>query len=911
MIRHTITALLVILLGLPFAAQSQQTTVYEDPGATYRSAMDLFEKGKYGAARQLFLQAADEAGDTHNEFKASARLYAAISASELFNPDAGRLLKSFLDDHPTHAARDLAWFQLGNLSYRQRDYAEAIQWFTKLYGTRMEREKLDEFYFKLAYSHFMQENLREAGPLFRQIQDPESIYFAPASYYYGHIAYMNGNYDSAISSFERIMDDRNFGQLIPYYIIHIHFLREDFDALLTHAPALYEEAIPRRTPEIARLIGEAHIERSEYAEAVPYLEEYIQHAGPRAGRPDRYQLGYVLYALERYEDAIQHLEHATRGEDSLAQNAYFHLASAYIETNQKRFARNAFQQAHQMEFHDDIRRESLFNYALLSLELSMDPHNEAILSFRRYIEEYPDSPRIHEAYEYLIDLYLTTSNYRDALASLEVIDHDTRRLREAYQRVSYLRGIELFNNRDFQAAIAHFEKTRRYRDNNYFVASSLYWQGEAHYRTGDYPAAIAKHQEFLVSPGAFSLDFYDQAHYSIGYAKFKQESWQDAIRAFRNFVAAGNQDPRLLNDALLRTADAYFVSKQYQQAMDFYNRAIRMDVLDTDYAVYQKGLVYGIMGDIEDKITTLEGLLANYPGSAFLDDARYEIGNSWLLLTNNTKARNYFYEILEYHPGSAYAQSARLKTGLIYYNENEDEQALETFRQVVEDYPGTPQAQEALAAMRIIYVDMDRVPEFVRFTEQIGIADITRAEEDSLMYRAAENRYMQGDCTGAVQSFTNYLAQFPNGIFAANANYYRSECLYRGNETTEALLGYEFIIEGSYRMFLENSLLRAASIRFDKEDYEIARSHFSRLDDVSEDRANILTARKGLMRCHYQMGNHTEAISMATLVLEHDRLSQDATQEAWFIKASSANETGDTGRPGRHLKKQPASPKTE
>ncbi len=894
MIRLTNIALLAILLGLPFAAQSRQTAVYEDPGATYRTAMELYNKGKYGAARQLFLEVAEKAKDPHGEVKANARLFAAVSASELFNPDAAPQLKTFLDDYPTHTGRDLAWFHLGNLNYRDRNYAQAIRWYTKLYGTRMDREKLNEFYFKLGYSHFMEENHREAGPLFGQIRDPESMFYAPASYYHGHIAYLNGNFDSAIASFERIMDDRNFGQLIPYYIIHIYFLKEDYGALLTHAPALYEEAIPRRSPEIARLIGEAHMEKGEYAEAISYLQEYIDHAGTRASREDRYQLGYVLYAMERYEKAIPHLENATAEEDSLSQNAYFHLASAYLETNQKRFARNAFLQAHQMDFHQDIRRESLFNYALLSLELSMDPHNEAILSFRKYIDLYPDSPRINEAYEHLIDLYLTTSNYRDALASLEVIEHDTRRLREAYQRVSYLRGVELFNNRDFNGAITHFEKVRRYSDNSRFVASSLFWEGEAHYRLGDYSQAIATHQDFLENPGAYSLDFYDQAHYTIGYARYKQESWSMAITAFRNFIAADNQDPRLLNDVLLRTADAYFISQQYQQAMNFYERAIRMDVLDTDYAMYQKGLVYGIIGDIEKKINTLEAFLANYPGSGFRDDARYETGNSWLLLNDNTQARQYFYEILEHHPGSAYAQSARLKIGLIYYNENEDDQALKTFKQVAEDYPGTSQAEEALAAIRTIYVDLDRVPEFVQFTEEIGVADITEAEEDSLIYRAAENRYMQGDCASAIQSFNNYLEHFPDGIFAANARYYRSECLYRANETAQALEGYEYIIDGSHRMFLENSLLRAASIRFDQGDYEIARGHFTQLEDVSEDRNIIVTSRKGQMRSHFHLGNSEEAISKAREVLEHDRLSQDARQEAWFIKASSAKQTGET-----------------
>ncbi len=887
--------LLLIAVAAHLPARSQQTAVYDDPDASYRQALNLFEKEKYGAAKEMFLEVTGQISDPKDELYASASLYAAICATELFNPDAESMLMEYMNNHSSHHGQKLAWFNMGNIKYRDRDYEDAVEWYGRLASRDIPEGMRTEFIFRKAYSYFMTESYNFALQLFGQITDAGSGYYIPARYYYGHSAYLTGHYDDAMNAFMQLTGDRMFGPAVPYYIVHIYYLQERFTELLEHAPELLEEASPQRSAEISRLIGEAYYNQEEYLEAIPHLEDYINHFRGAAGRDDHYQLGYSLYMNNRFEEAIPHLERAVRDDDELAQNASYHLASAYIQTGQKRFARNAFMQAHQIGINEEIARESLFNYAKLSFELSYDPHNEAILSFQRYINQYPSSPRTEEAYAYLADLYLTTRNYKDALESLEQIPHNTSRLREAYQRVSFYRGAELFNNNDLREAISHFEKTQRYNDSPTMYSASLFWNGEAFYRLGNYDNAISMLERFLSAQGARSLDYYSQAHYSLGYSHFKKEQYSNAISAFRRFMDEGSSEERMLNDAVLRLADSYFITMQYQIAMDHYNRAVSMGVIDTDYAVFQKGLVYGITGMFTEKINTLQSLIRDYPSSSYLDDSKYEIANTWLLLNNNAQARNYFARVIDEHPASSYAQSAKLKTGLIHYNENEDERALEIFRRVVESYPGTAEAEEALSAMRNIYVDLDRVDEFVRFTEGMGIADLSRAEEDSLVYQAAENRYMQGDCEGAVTSFNNYLDRFPDGVFALNAHFYRSECLFRANEHQRALEGYRFVIDSQRSMFLENSLLRASSIEFAMGNYEDALLYFSRLAQMAEYPNNRLVARTGRMRSLHRLERHAEAVEAAREVLTEDRLSQDQQQEAHHIKGLSAMAMQDTG----------------
>ncbi len=879
---------LLFVLALPLALPAQKTTIYDDPDATYRAAMELFNKQKYGAARPLFEAVIEQAGNIHSEVLGSAMYYNGLCAAELFNPDAEALLAEYINQFPTHPGQNLARFQMGSLHYRKRNYREAVTWFGSFNGNRLEPGRRIEYLFKKGYSHFMIEEYQAARQALSQIKDPASPYFAPATYYHGHIGYLEGDYNMALESFQRLSRDENFGPIIPYYITHIYYLQENFEGLLEYAPALLDEASPRRGGEIARLIGEAYFRNDAFAEAIPYLERHIREAGSSASREDHYQIGFAYFSSDEFSKAIQHLERATNASDELAQNAWYHLASAYVETNQKRFARNAFSQAYQLGHVGFITRESLFNYAKLSYELSLDPYNEAILSFQKYIDDYPDSERAEEANTYLIDLYLTTSNYKEALTSIERMNINTPRLREAYQRISYYRGVELFNNGAFPDAIDHFQKSRRFSDNPAIFAQSLFWEGEAFYRLERYDESIRSHENFLSSQNVRGLDIYNRANYSIGYAYFKKKDYPRAITAFNRFIGDSREDRRLLNDAHLRIADSHFISKNYQQALNFYDSALRIGVMDNDYAVFQKGLAYGVMGRFEEKVSTLQQFLTTYGRSSFADDAKYELANTFLILNNNQQAMGYFNQVINQHPNSSYVKSAMLKTGLIHYNNNEDQRALQVFKKIVSDYPGSPESREALGTMRNIYVSLDQVDEFVRYSSNLGFADVTTAQQDSLSYVAAESRYMQGDCENATRSFTNYLERFPNGIFSLNAYFYRSECEFRKNNFNQALEGYREVISRPKSTFTENALSRASQIEFRRGNYQQAYEYFKSLEEIAEFRANILEARIGKMRSLQRLERYEEAIAASDRVLSTEKIPQEIIQEAHLIKGLSA-----------------------
>ncbi len=886
--RFSALSILVLML-LSVYVSAQKTSIYMSPDAEYRMALELYNKKKFGAAQDLFQQIIDKNPGSGSEINITSQYYVAICAVELFHPDAEKYLATFINQHTTHPLQGLASFQMGNLQYRNNDFDEAIEWFAKVDTYDLNAEQREELTFKTGYAHFQNENYEAAKQQFFNIQNPSSIYYPSASYYYGHIAYTEKNYETALIYLQRLNDDENFGPIVPYYITHIYFLQKKYDELIAYATPLIEKSNTKRAAEISRMIGEAHYNKDQFGESIPFLLTYHQETKPGdKTREDHYQLGFAYYQTDQFEESVGYLEKATNENDSLAQNALYILADSYLKTDQRRSARSAFQQAHQMDFIPEISEDALFNYAKLSFELSLNPFNEAILSFQKYIDLYPNSPRREEAYKHLIDLYLTGKNYKDAIASMESINLNTPDLRAAYQRVAFFRGVELFNNGDFRGAVEHFDKSEKHPRNSNIKAQSLFWKGEAHFRLENYQETVDILNQFLTARGAFRLPEYKMANYTLGYAQFKLKNYPQAITAFRKFIGESSIQLKHRNDAYLRIADSYFVTKNYASGIEFYDRAADLGGQDNEYAIFQKGLVYGVTGDFNQKITTLLSLINNYPNTNFADDARYELAGTYVITDDNTNALKYFNDIINNYPNSSYVKSSMLKSGLIYFNDQQDERALQVLKQVVEKYPGSMESQEALASIRNIYVAMDRVDEFISFSQGLGFADVSAAQQDSLTYTAAENRYMQGDCQNASKSFGNYLDKFPDGIFSLNANFYKAECDYRLEELQQALAGYDRVLERPKSKFSENAALRSAQINFGMNNYQTALEKYILLEEIAEYRSNILEAKIGQMRSLNNLERPDQTIEVAYKVLDSDKVSNEIIQEANLMIARSA-----------------------
>lgn len=885
--------LLPILIFFQFPLHAQQTAYFDHIQKKIDVAKQLYRQKKFVSAYREF-EKVQNAVEEKSELYSEAEYFRSSSALNAGYRSGDKLLESFISNYPESPYINDAWFDIGKNQFDKRQYLRTLRSFQHVEPADLSADDRIELQYKRGYANLMEENTELALADFEAIRNTNNLYSKPATYYWAHIQYLNENYEAALQGFSKMNNDPQYSQVIPIYVSHIYYKQGKYNEVVNYTTSIIDDVEEEYKTELSRIVGDSYFHLKEYEKAIPYLETYFESAGPKT-REENYMLGFCYYKTASYDKAAPMLEKASTGEDELTQNALYHLADCFIKLNEKEKAKTAFNAAAAFDFNPEIKEDALFSYAKLTYELSYSPFNETIKAFDRYISLYPNSDRNTEAYEILVDVYMVTKNYKDAIASIEKIQYKTPDVLKAYQRVTFYRGLELFNAGAYEQAIEYFDLSM---DNGKYNAAinvrAMYWKSEALYRVGDYNDAIVSYNRFLQSQGAKSVEEGTGADYNLGYAYLKMDDRQTAFNHFKNYVNTmrGKRTPKMA-DAYNRIGDYYFQNSAYDRAIENYRQAYNMKMYEADYALLQIAFCEGLKRDQQGKIDDLNRLLADFPQSEYRDDALYELGRAYERIGQNNEAVQQYRQLVSNYPGSSYYRKALLQLGLVNYNNGDFNAALKQYKEVAENYRGTPEAESALSGIKNCYVELNNVNAYFDYVRRLGgEANVSASEQDQLTYLAAERLYMNGD-NGAEQQLEQYLRQFPNGSKANNAHFYLAELLYKKGEYQQANEHYTYVANQPDNIFSEQALSRASEMQFNAGNYSEGLSMFDRLEKIANSKWNVLKANTGQMRCHMIDKNYAQAIEAAKKVKKLDITDDALIYEADYTIGKSNYELGN------------------
>ena len=115
-------------------------------------------------------------------------------------------------------------------------------------------------------------------------------------------------------------------------------------------------------------------------------------------------------------------------------------------------------------------------------------YNIILLYLDLYLEKYPDTQYKDEVETLLIDSYITSKNYKEALELLK--NKKSFESKVAYQKVAFYRGLELYNEGNYQDAKDLFEKSLSEQQDQTFTARATFWNAETDYNLSDYNEAL-------------------------------------------------------------------------------------------------------------------------------------------------------------------------------------------------------------------------------------------------------------------------------------------------------------------------------------------------------------------------------------------------------------------------------------
>lgn len=865
---------------------AQKSAIYTHESKDFDKALSLYNEGQYAAAQIIFEKVKSAAAN--EELISDCSYYVANCAIRTNQPNADVLMERFVSGYPTSRKQNQAYIEVAHFYFKQGNYPQALEWFEKVDAHNLSYKAQDQYNFQKGYSFFTSKNKKEATTYFSKVVN-SAEYGSQAKYYLGFMAYEGDDYKQATKYFDEVSGTEKYKEKLSYYQADMNFKLGNFDKAIDLGEKAMAKSNAVEKSELNKIIGESYFNLKKYDKSIPYLALYKGKKG-KWNNTDFYQLGYAYYMQKDYENAISQFNKIVGGKDFVAQNAYYHLGESYLNLDKKQQALNAFKNASEMEFDAAIQEDASLNYAKLSYEIG-NSYQSTPAVLMGFIKKYPNNANKSEIERLLIDSYISSKNYKEALILLEKNKSPENKL--AYQKVTFYRGLELFNDGKYLEAATLFEKSLEEQKDAKFTARATFWKGETEYVLDDFKNAVLSYKQFQGLATAKETPEYKNSNYNIAYSYFKLKEYDQAGNYFQNQIESAKSDKARLHDSYLRLGDCRFVTSKYSLALEAYNKVIEFKSIDADYAYFQKALCYGFIAKNDKKIEELNAFLQLYPKSAYRDDSLFELANTYTTEKKPDLAIKMYDKLNAEFAKSSYTSKAILRQGLIYYNSDKDDLALTKFKKVAADFPKTPEALEAVSTARLIYLDNGKVDEYATWVRTLDFVAVTDAELDNDTYEAAEKQYLQNNTKQAISGFNGYVSKFPNGIHALKANFYLAQSHFSDAQESKSIPNYEYVIAQARSEFTEQSLARLAQIFLKNDDNSKAIPVLSRLENEADFPQNKTFAQSNLMRCYYDNKDFLNSVVYAEKVLANPKTDDNVKSDAQIIIARSAIQTGD------------------
>lgn len=802
-------------------------------------------------------------------------------------------LKSYMAHYPYTPYSDEVYLMEGVLHVEKEKYKQAIRSFEKVKNKNLSRETQPMLYFYWGYTLVKQKQYDKALTYLLRLKNQNSLYTPHARYYAGYCYYCTKEFSRALAEFLAVEQLSGYQQIVPYYIIQIDYAQNEYDKVYERANHLLDTFPENKNNyELHRMLGEMYYQDSVYHKSIEHLSAYYTQSLEQEKDPlrdDIYLLGVASYQVGKYQEAIQHLKEVKEQKDSISESTYLHLGHSYLRIGDEEKAKLSYAAAIRFNINPRLREEAMYNYVQITY-LQGSALGESITAFQDFLRKYPNTQHANKVYTLMADMYMNSKNYLAAYEALSEVKDPDDKMYKTMQYLRYQMGIDAFLRGNIQETIKWMTQVI---DNEQHISD---YKTDAYYVRAESNYRLLKYAECLEDLGTYEQQTnLDESHnyiaalYLKGYALFNQQMLEESKRVFQQYIEKADNKQNTYSDALNRLGDCFFNNRQFDDAIAIYDRVIQLSNYGVDYALFQKGYALGLLHRYPEKIQVLEQLSSNHPRSDYADDALYETARAHLQLDQNDEAIRIYTRIINQYPRSNKASKSSLELGMAYRTLHQYDNATQAFKQTIEKYAGTEDAYTALESLEQVYIETNNINDYLTYTKTLHKVNMqTSTQEDSLVYVTAELQYIMGNYEQAAMGLTAYLSSFcPQGRYCITALYYAANSFYQLHQYDSAIEQYSTLADIEGNPHMEEACMRVAELTYDKAEYRTSHYYFQRMLNYSSSSANRITALLGMLRCGQQTNDLTDAINIATQLLEQEELTEDIRQEALYYRAKA------------------------
>jgi tetratricopeptide (TPR) repeat protein len=867
---------------------------YKDCRYHYGKGVELYNKTLFKAADFEFERAISLSGNSSGIIVAEAEAYRVLIAIELRRVNLDAEVHNFENQYPYSSQLETVRLKYASYNFDLGHYDRALEILNRIQEKNLTESQKTEYDFKLGYTLMSSGNFTRALSLFDKVyRGRYTTYTNAAGYYIGYIQYTRNNFNKAVEMFASIEKDPRFTTLANFYTLECNFMLRKYDEVIEKGENLYSTFTGEFRTKCARMLSEAFFASGNTEKAKYYFERYSLTTG-ELSRRDIYYKGTISFRLKNFRTAAESFTQVLSIDDSLSQNASYHLGYCFTEMKNKQQALLSFKKASEQKWDQLIKEDAMFNYAKLSFDLNSD-----ITKFQQYLSTYsPPDSKYNEIQNYIASFYLITRDYKSAVEALSLIRQPLEKDILNLQKASFLRGLELIDLGSYRDAAAYLKQSD---DNSKFDNKlgdlARFWLAEALYRDNQFQNSVNINLGLVMNGQSFKkTSQYPLALYNLAYGYFKLADFQKAQEWFGKFVSSPGGGAEYLTEARLRLGDCHFMQRDYSGAVDIYSQAANHDPLSNAYAKYQMAISYGLLGEDQKKIEILEDVVKSPTRNRYYPEVLYELGRTLVQNGKNSRAMECFTELSEDFRESNYYTKSLLEMGLISFNQQETEKAIQFYKKILEESPMSQEAQNALAGLENIYTERGEAEVYLAYLEQLGISSAKTPDERELMiFNSAEKHFLSGNYPSAVSSLTSYISKHPEGSKITQAYYYLGESLQKTGKPEQAMDAYMKVMERGAGSFSELATLNYARISYSLEDYQEALKGYSTLGMIAVLENNKIESQMGKLNSFFMLRQYENALAEAGRA-SNMPLSEQDKERVKFIKAKSYYLLGERGK---------------
>lgn len=557
-------------------------------------------------------------------------------AAELFNTNeldnSMDLYKkaSELTYDETIRAESLYW--MGEIFYRQNNYWAAIKYFKDFLNSKQAKKStfFSTAYYNLGYTYFNRKEYSEAISQFNKFletgQSRDLKIISDANLRIGDAYFISKQYDKAISSYDKVIVSKE--SATDYALYHkalsegakgdfnkkidvLKILINNFPKSAFHDDALYETAL-------------AYILLNQENQALIYFDQLVK-SYPTSGKSIQASLrkGFIYFNRSDYSQAISSFKAVIDKFPGTqeSQEALAALKNIYVETGE---VDKYYAYAKGLSFAEvNASEEDELNFEVAENLYMQGKCEQAVSSFKKYLDSFPDGAYVTNAYYYQAQCYLKSNQSALALEGFKVV---AARPRSKFSEAALATASSMeYSAGNCDAALPLFEQLETVAEDPANTLAALTGQMRCHYRLKNYPSASMAAQK-LLSSGKASADQVNEIHFILGQGYL---AGQDLTQAEYEFtISARRSGTESGAEASYHLASIAYQTGRLVEAEE------RVYTLAENFAAFDYWVAKGfiLLSDIFLKNgnefqarQTLESIIENYEGPELGDVARQKL----------------------------------------------------------------------------------------------------------------------------------------------------------------------------------------------------------------------------------------------------------------------------------------------